>query len=248
MVERVYMPYTILFKIRNRVEEYYKFLGGIVMENKKDVFFQVIKDRRSIRNYTDEKVTEEELELILESGRQAPSGENAQPWRFIVVKDQEDKDFFSEVGKNASGRRFTGEFLSKQMHKRFEGLKDEEKRRRAFKKLTSGNVSAFVNKADIILIVIGRKDVWDAPFDTSAAIENMLLTVTSLGLGACWLVAPCIDIRDELRMKEHFEVPEEYKLFAIISIGKPARIARPRPRIPLNELTFDGKFGVPYYK
>lgn len=218
------------------------------MENKKDVCFQVVLDRRSIRKYTDQKVSEEDLKLILESGRQAPSGENAQPWRFIVIKDKENKDFLSRIGKNASGRRFTGEFLSKQMHERFKGLEDEEKRTQAFKKLTSGNVSAFVNEADVILMILGKKDVWDAPFDTSAAIENILLTVTSLDLGACWLVAPCIDIRDEMKMKLHFEVPEEYKIFAIISIGYPAKTAGPRPRIPLNELTFNEKFGEPYYK
>lgn len=218
------------------------------MEDTKDVFFQVIKDRRSIRKYTDEKISEEDLRLILESARQAPSGENAQPWRFIVVKDQDNKDFLSYVGKHGSGRRFTGEFLSKQMQARFTGLQDEEKKIAAFKKLTSGNVSAFVSEADVNILVLGKKEVWDAPFDTSAAIENMLLTVTSLGLGACWLVAPCIDIRDELRMKERFEITDDYKLFAIISIGVPAKLANPRPRIPLKDLVFNEKFGVAYYE
>ncbi len=64
------------------------------MEETKDIFFQVIKDRRSIRKYTDRRVSEEDLRLILESARQAPSGENAQPWRFIVVKDQENKNSY----------------------------------------------------------------------------------------------------------------------------------------------------------
>jgi len=215
--------------------------------DKKQIFMQIINDRRSIRNYTDEKVSEEDLRLILESARQAPSGENAQPWRFIVVRDKKNKDFLSKLGKNASGRRFTGEFLSKQMHARFEGLKDDEKRLKAFKKLTSGNVSAFVNEADLILIVLGKKDVWDTPFDTSAAIENILLTVTALDLGACWLVAPVIDIRDELKLKEYFEIPEDYKVVSIISIGKPSRIPNPRPRLPLKELVFNEKYGVEYY-
>ncbi|WP_313164790.1 nitroreductase family protein [Sedimentibacter sp.] len=218
------------------------------MENTKEVFFQVIKDRRSIRKYTEQRITEGDLRLILESARQAPSGENAQPWRFIVVKDQGSKDFLSYVGKHGSGRRFTGEFLSKQMQARFTGLQDEEKKIAAYKKLTSGNVSAFVSEADVNIIVLGKKEVWDAPFDTSAAIENMLLTVTSLGLGACWLVAPCIDIRDELRMKEYFEITDEYKLFAIISIGYPAKMANPRPRIPLKDLVFNEKFGEAYYE
>lgn len=50
-------------------------------------FWQVVLDRRSIRKYTNEQVSEEDIRLIMESARQAPSGENAQPWRFIIVKD-----------------------------------------------------------------------------------------------------------------------------------------------------------------
>ncbi|HMM70348.1 MAG TPA: nitroreductase family protein, partial [Gudongella oleilytica] len=66
-------------------------------------FWQVVLDRRSIRKYTDEQVSEEDIRLIMESARQAPSGENAQPWRFIIVKDQASKDFLSVVGKGGSG-------------------------------------------------------------------------------------------------------------------------------------------------
>jgi nitroreductase len=109
-------------------------------------------------------------------------------------------------------------------------------------------VSAFVNESDVIIIVSGKKEVWDLPFDTSAAIENMLLAVTALGLGACWLVAPCIDVRDEMVLNEYFGITDEYKTISIIAIGQPSRIPGPRPRIPLEDLVFSEKFGVPYYK
>ncbi len=213
-----------------------------------DSVFDVIKARRSIRSYEDKKVSDEDLRTILECARQAPSGENAQPWRFIVVRDQENKEFLAQTGKNGSGRRFTGEFLSKQMHNRFKGLEDPEKRKRVFKKLTSGNVSAFVSQADIVLMVLGKKDVWDLPFDTSAAIENILLAVTGLGLGSCWLVAPCIDIRDEIRLKEHFNIPDDLKVVSILSIGQPARQPNARPRIDLDELVYNETYGEKLYE
>ncbi|MDY6825616.1 MAG: nitroreductase family protein [Bacillota bacterium] len=217
------------------------------MDDVKDVFLQVINDRRSIRNYTDEKVSDEDLNTILESARQAPSGENAQPWRFIVVRDEKNKKFLSDLSRRGSGRRFTGEFLSKQMHARFEKLKDQAKKEAAFKKLTSGDVSAFVNESDVIVIVLGKKEVWDTPFDTSAAIENMLLAVTALGLGACWLVAPCIDVRDEKVLNEYFGISDEYKTVSIIAIGQPARVPKARPRLPIEELVFSEKFGESYF-
>lgn len=217
------------------------------MSDVSNVFMNVINDRRSIRNYTSDKVSEEDIRIILESARQAPSGENAQPWRFIVVKDLKNKKFLSDLSRRGSGRRFTGEYLSQQMQARFTGLEDEAKREAAFKKLTSGDVSAFVNESDVIIIVIGRKGVWDLPFDTSAAIENILLAVTALGLGACWLVAPCIDIRDETKLNDYFGIPEDYKTVSIISVGHPSRMPRPRPRMALEDLVFNEKFGEQYY-
>lgn len=217
------------------------------MSEVKETFIKVINDRRSIRNYSKDSVSDEDLEIILESARQAPSGENAQPWRFIVVRDEKNKKFLSDLSRRGSGRRFTGEFLSKQMHARFTKLEDQAKREAVFKKLTSGDVSAFVNESDVILIVLGKKEVWDTPFDTSAAIENILLAVTALNLGACWLVAPCIDVRDERVLNEHFGITDEYKTVSIISIGHPIRIPNARPRMALDELVFNEKFGEPFY-
>src|SRR5512136_306909 len=209
---------------------------------------KVIQDRRSIREWTDEPVSEEDLAMILESGRQAPSGENAQPWRFIIVRDREMRLKLGALAGGGSGRRFTSEFVTKKMQERFSNLQDEEKRKAAFQKLTSGQVSAFMADAPVNIVVCGKKDVWDMPYDTSAAIENMLLMITGLGLGACWVIAPCIDIRDEERIKELLNIPEVYKAGSILSVGHPTRPHRPRPRLPMNELVFSETWGDPYYK
>jgi len=45
--------------------------------------------RRSIRNYTDEPVTREQLREILQAGTMAPSGLNNQPWRFVTIQSKE---------------------------------------------------------------------------------------------------------------------------------------------------------------
>jgi nitroreductase len=209
---------------------------------------KVIQDRRSIREYTPEPVADQDLDMILEAARQAPSGENAQPWRFIIVKDADTRRKLGALAGGGSGRRFTAEFVTQQMQERFASLQDEAKKKAAFEKLTSGQVSAFLANAPVNIVVCGKKDVWDMPYDTSAAIENMLLMVTALGLGACWVIAPCIDIRDEERVKALLHIPEGFKAVSIISIGHPTRPHRPRPRLPINQLVFAEKWGEPYYK
>jgi nitroreductase len=209
---------------------------------------KVIQDRRSIRDYTDEPVADQDLDMILEAARQAPSGENAQPWRFIIVKDAETRKKMGAIAGGGSGRRFTAEFVTKKMHERFKTLEDEEKKKAVFEKLTSGRVSTFLANAPVNIVVCGKKDVWDTPYDTSAAMENMLLMITALGLGACWVIAPCIDIRDELRIKDLLGIPEGFKAVSIIAVGHPTRPHRPRPRLDITELVFSEQWGNTYYE
>ena len=54
-----------------------------------DAFMAVLKGRRSIRKYRPDPVPEEMVEQLLEAGRWAPSASNRQPWRFIVVRDEQ---------------------------------------------------------------------------------------------------------------------------------------------------------------
>ena len=213
-----------------------------------DAAIKVIQDRRSVRNFTDEPIADQDLDMILEAARLAPSGENAQPWRFIVVKDELMRKKMGAIAGGGSSRRFTAEFVTKKMQERFANLEDEAKKQAAFQKLTTGQVSAFMAEAPVNIVVCGKKDVWDTPYDTSAAIENILLMVTALGLGACWVIAPCIDIRDEDRIKGLLGIPEEFKAVSILSIGHPARAHKPRPRMPLKELVFTEKWGQDYYE
>jgi nitroreductase len=55
-------------------------------------FLELVKKRASIRGYQNTPVENEKLEYILEAGRLAPSAANLQPWRFIVIRDQQLKE------------------------------------------------------------------------------------------------------------------------------------------------------------
>ena len=71
-------------------------------------FLDLLKHRRSIRQYKEEAVSKEALEAIVEAGLLSPSGRNIRPWELIVVQKKETLEKMSEcrVGsaKNA-GRR-----------------------------------------------------------------------------------------------------------------------------------------------
>lgn len=56
----------------------------------------VIKNRRSIRSYTDKDVEENKIIEILKAAMQAPSSKNSQPWEFVIV---DDKYILNELSK-----------------------------------------------------------------------------------------------------------------------------------------------------
>ncbi|WP_313757558.1 nitroreductase family protein [Tissierella sp.] len=62
---------------------------------------QAIMTRRSIRKFTGEVITEEQLDTLLRAGFQAPSAHNTQPWHFIVAKDKELLQKISDFHKYA---------------------------------------------------------------------------------------------------------------------------------------------------
>jgi len=51
-------------------------------------FFEVIENRQSIRSYEDKTVEDDKLQKILRAGQKAPSANNCQEWKFIVVRDK----------------------------------------------------------------------------------------------------------------------------------------------------------------
>ena len=66
-------------------------------------FFEVVKTRRSVRSYIDRPVPDEVLRRVLEAARLAPSANNVQPWRYVVVRDP---DRAQELAGLAAGQMF----------------------------------------------------------------------------------------------------------------------------------------------
>ncbi|MHA1651096.1 MAG: nitroreductase family protein [Candidatus Helarchaeota archaeon] len=56
---------------------------------KKTSILEIIKSRRSTRRFKPDMVSDEDINAVLEAARWAPSGENFQPWKFIVIKNKQ---------------------------------------------------------------------------------------------------------------------------------------------------------------
>ena len=69
------------------------------MSEAREAVLEAIFARRSIRQYTDDSVSQQDVQTVLEAGRWAPSGLNNQPWRFAVVRDSNVKE---EIAKQVA--------------------------------------------------------------------------------------------------------------------------------------------------
>jgi nitroreductase len=139
--------------------------------------FDVIRGRRSVRSYTREEVSEEELIKVLEAGRGAPSAGNVQPWELVIVRDGATK---SRLAMDALGQDFISEAPVVVV------------------------VCVDLQKAGWAYGERGEKLY--CLQDAAAFTQNMLLAAYALGLGTCWVgafqeeaVRKTLSIPDECR-------------------------------------------------
>ncbi len=69
-------------------------------------FLRIIRERRSIRKYREFDIPDRDIEQILRAAQLAPSTNNSQPWRFVVVRSRDMREILSEA---AGGQRFIAE-------------------------------------------------------------------------------------------------------------------------------------------
>ena len=80
--------------------------------------------------------------------------------------------------------------------------------------------------------------------DYSAAVENMLLAATALGYVSLWLDSPYFDAGREQATKELLGIPESFKLWAMLPIGKPDGEGTRREKLPFSARVSYGRYGV----
>ena len=122
--------------------------------------FEVMKQRRSIRGYSNEAVSDQQIRRLIEAAVLAPSAGNVQPWKFVVVKDSATKTKLAEA---ALGQSFV-----KTAPLVIVVCADTEKAKKSYGK---------------------RGEKLYSIQDTAAATQNILLTVQDLGLATCWVGA-----------------------------------------------------------
>lgn len=180
--------------------------------------FETIYRRRSVRRYRPDPVKREDILTILDAANQAPSAMNRQQWEFIVVTGAK----VAEMGE--SFRRIMEEYTRNEKSSRMKGspLTREDFLRFA----------ATYGGAPVVIVVLTDRaqtaDFRRANLESaSAAMENLLLAATALGLGTCWMTGP---LNDEKTLRRILAIPEDKEIVAVTPLGYPAEVPEAPPR------------------
>lgn len=180
-----------------------------------------IRERRSIRTFAKDEVPDELIRLLLQAANEAPSAHNQQSWRFIVLKGDKKQGLADLVSEAAP---------------RFSKAAQALLRMSARSIASAPVVIAVANSGDLIahgteLFAADREQAWDF-FRTmeiqssAAAVQNMLLAATSLGLATVWLGIMFL-LKDEVL--RYLEEPAG-EFMAVIPVGYASRAAGPPPK------------------
>ena len=200
---------------------------------------QVLLDRRATSHFKPETVPEEALEAILRFGTQAPSGYNLQPWRFIVVRDEENRKRLQKVAFNQPKVAeapvvIIAIGMKEEWKKRADEVFREGAERGAGKKEA---VDQYQQQALGFLSQMPM-DVW-VNRHTMIALTTMLLVAEAYGFDT----AP-MEGFDAAGVKREFGIPDEAEVVALLAIGRMAPPDKPYPgRFALDRVVFSERYG-----
>ena len=169
-----------------------------------------IQHRRSIRKFTPDLIEPEKLLSVLEAGRLAPSGNNKQPWSFIVVQSEQQRQAVMEVSHNQTWMMTAPTFI-----------------------VAVADIAARV-ETEPGLYLDESSPHWElkrAIRDIAISIENMLLEADAQGLGTCW-----VGFFVQAEIRPVLGIPDDKFVVAIIPIGYPTEQPAARPRKPLADI------------
>ena len=159
-----------------------------------------IKGRRSVRAYTDQPVSKDQLQAVLEAGTWAPTGMGREPWRFIIIEDK-------KLIKLASDETKT---LVKQM---MPPMAEE----------FSSEADIVCYNAPMLVLICSEKDAqWNhvSLLDSVLAAENIFLKAYELGLGTCYMGFVEL-LNNKPAVLKKLGVPDNYQMMVPFIIGHP---------------------------
>ena len=202
-------------------------------------YMEVVRSRHTSRKFKPEDIPKEVFEQVIEAGRHACSGANAQPWEYIVVEDPELKgqigEYFIQEARaraklkmgfptpNYSGMKTAPVLIVALVDYRYVN---------AFPVLNDGSDLDRMYQANAQRILLQS---------LAASVMSMHLAAASLGYSAWWVTAIGQEKAQKV-LKPILGVPDVLDLIDIMCFGHPEKEAYVRFKKPLEEIVHWGRY------
>jgi nitroreductase len=162
----------------------------------------VIRDRRSVREYTDSPVERSLVERLINTAILAPSAMNLQPWSFAVMLDRARIEDCARRAKN---------WLLTNLSETYPPL---------IRQMLEDPKFVLFYHAPALVLVIAKSSEDQAKEDCCLAAQTLMLAARDEGLGTCWigLSRPWFNLASS---KRELGLPEHYHIVAPIVLGYP---------------------------
>ncbi|MHB9026531.1 MAG: nitroreductase family protein [Armatimonadota bacterium] len=197
-----------------------------------------IRNRRSIRRFTDEPVSATDLRDLLTLATMAPSISNRQMWRFIVVTGDTREMLYRMVERRIDDLSSTQEMV--RTPKRVETLRQKAAVLEAAPALIVVVNQGYNSELEKVLVERGLKNeevqhLFSHPDiqSVSALAAFFILAAEERGYGTCWMTDILIAQRD---FQAALGLQPDESVLALVAIGKPAETPPAKDRKPIDEL------------
>ncbi len=191
---------------------------------------QLMRSRRSCRNFLSRSVDVSLLEDLVRIGTTAPSGTNSQAWRFVILPTRNDvanfgdgvASFFYTLNRRARNpllrfltRVFHGDSLGR-YYQRYWTMVDE-----ALREWRECRVDRLFHGATAVIVVGGESSASCPAEDALLATQNILLAAHALGLGTCLIGFAVEAIRRDKNLKGQLQLGYTEEVYSVIALGYP---------------------------
>ena len=194
---------------------------------------EAIEQRRSIRKFKPDEITDEIIFELLDSARLAPSGCNSQPWRFKIVREKKIKEQLYAAAHNQSFIKEAPVVIvccldvKGYLEGTVSGVQDLEQGDIIDKRI----YELLINNANESKRIRIDEIIPRISFNVAIAIEHIVLRALDYGLGTCW-----VRLLDSQRVKELFSWNDNIGVIALLPIGYPNENPKPRKRMNIEDL------------
>ena len=194
----------------------------------------------SVRYFRPDPVPDDVVVKLIEAATRAPSGSNAQGWRFVVVKDPAQRARVGALYKEAWDEYSPPGRLA--------AITDPRERRRVE---SAFHLGAHMGDEPPVLVLFcaprrsGGTDAFAARTAGASvypAVQNLLLAARAYGIGGCLTT---IHLFREAQVKEALGIPEDVDTYALVPLGYPASPFGRLRRKPVGEVSYLDRWGSP---